>query len=465
MKIRLISHASVIIRCSDAVVWTDPWLTSKAFNNSWSLLPKPDFDASLLEEVGFIWLSHEHPDHLNFPTLASLPADFKSRVTILFQKNNPERIFEPLRKIGYRNFVVLPHRRIFRLADETSVYCFRVGTIDSCLGVASGGQVVFNANDARLNAKDCETVLKVLGKVDVVLNQFSLAVHNGFADHNTYVKRAAVNVLESLSANQRNLRAQVTIPFASLMYFSTTDNRFMNAYANKPRDVVEFCEPRGQSIVVMYPGDEYEVGKHYDSSAALAKYDQLYASSGGLPYDNPPTVSLATLQESFSVLVERMRERYPGVLLKTLKPLLVEIPDLRIVAELSLSGGYLREAKSGPAPDVVICSQPLHYCLSYPWGFQTLTISARFTVLNNAQNWRRHKALFALYSADVYLKPRYLLLRQNRAFLFDKLKALRRYSDRSLIPAENPKPRKIRLEQAGGLATPDSTMANNGGLS
>ena len=136
MKIRLVSHASAIIRCADTAVWTDPWLISKAFNNSWTLLPAPDFDLSLLHDVGFIWLSHEHPDHLNFPTLGSLPADFKSRVKILFQQNNPERIFEPLRKAGYRNFIILPHRRIVPITDQASVYCFRVGTIDSCLGVS-----------------------------------------------------------------------------------------------------------------------------------------------------------------------------------------------------------------------------------------------------------------------------------------------------------------------------------------
>lgn len=433
MKIRLVSHASVIVTCSDTAVWTDPWLISKAFNNSWTLWPTPDFDESLLHDVGFIWLSHEHPDHLNFPTLASLPAEFKSRVKILFQKNNAERIFEPLRKIGYRNFIVLPHRQIVRITEKTSVYCFRVGTIDSCLGVISGGRVAFNANDARINSRDCTTVLKDLRKVDVVLNQFSLAVHNGCVDHQTYVKRAALSVLESLSANHRDLHASATIPFASLIYFSTTDNRFMNAYANRPRDVVEFCSSRGQSVVVMYPGDEYEVGKDYDSSAALARYDQLHSGSGALQYDEPTVVPLSALQESFTVLMERMRERYPGVVLDMLKPLRVEIPDLGIVAELSLAKGYLREVRlPGPA-DLAIHSQPLHYCLSYPWGMQTLTVSARFTVLNNVRNWRRHKALFALYSADVYLKPRNVLRRQNRAFLFDKLKALRRYADRSLI--------------------------------
>jgi UDP-MurNAc hydroxylase len=434
MRIRLVSHASVIVECTDAVIWTDPWLTSKAFNNSWTLLPEANFDRSLLERIGFIWLSHEHPDHLNLPTLASLPAEFKSRVQILFQQNNPERIFDALRKIGYCNFAALPHRGTVPVSSETAVYCLRVGTIDSCLGIVNQGRRVFNANDARMNNADCKTVLNDLGMVDVVLNQFSLAVHNGYADHATYLPRAARNVLESLSNNQRDLRAPVTIPFASLMYFSTVDNRFMNAYTNKPREVFDFCASRGQQVNVLYPGDEWEVGEQYDSAPALARYDRLYAGWEDLPYDTPPVISLATLREAFQQSVAKMRERYPDLLLRRLKPLRIEIPDLALTAIASLANGSLEEAHLPGAPDLIVRSQPLHYCFSYPWGMQTLTISARFTVGDNLRNWQNHKALFALYNADVYLKPMRLLRRRNRDFVIDKLNSLRRYSDRSLAP-------------------------------
>ena len=266
---------------------TDPWLISKVFNNSWTLMPAPDFEQSLLHDVGFIWLSHEHPDHLNFPTLASLPLDFRSRVTILFQRNNPERIFEPLRKIGYRNFLVLPHRRIVRITDKTSVYCFRVGTIDSCLGVINEGQVVFNANDARMN-RDCKIVLREVGPADA-LNHLSPHTH---ADHQTY-KRAACNLLTACPPTTVIARLSddtVRQP----MYFSTTDNRFMNATRTAPAMSPNSVQPE-DSTPTHVSWRRIRGRPDHDSSAASEIRPSVFHHGRVLRCS--PAVSLPALQE------------------------------------------------------------------------------------------------------------------------------------------------------------------------
>jgi L-ascorbate metabolism protein UlaG (beta-lactamase superfamily) len=84
MEICLISHASVVIR-SDISIWTDPWLIGKAFNDSWSLLPPAAMDDSLFDEIDYVFISHEHPDHFHIPTLRSLTESFKKLITILYQ--------------------------------------------------------------------------------------------------------------------------------------------------------------------------------------------------------------------------------------------------------------------------------------------------------------------------------------------------------------------------------------------
>ncbi len=61
----------------------------------------------------------------------------------------------------------------------------------------------------------------------------------------------------------------------------------------------------------------------------------------------------------------------------------------------------------------------------------TLTISGRFILLKNQRNWQVHKALFALNNAEVYLRLRYLLRRQNWAYLKDRLNGMRRYKART----------------------------------
>ncbi len=176
MKIHFVGHASVVIECADTSILVDPWLFGKIFNNSWSLLPEPVLDKSLLDKIGYLWISHEHPDHCHFPTLDSFPVEFKKRVTILFQERDHEKVVAALRKLGYQRFTLLPHREKVQLpVSNAQVYCYHAGLMDSGLAVSSDGQVILDANDARISAGECAIILKDLGHVDVLLNQFSLA--------------------------------------------------------------------------------------------------------------------------------------------------------------------------------------------------------------------------------------------------------------------------------------------------
>lgn len=448
MKIRLVSHASIIASCVDTKIWTDPWLIGKAFNDSWTLWPEPAFSNLLLEGVEYLWLSHEHPDHLNFPTLGSLPHDFKERVIVLFQDNNPERIFAPLRKLGFRNFRALTDRRVTSLTPQTEVYCYRVGTLDSCLGVMSEGQTIFNVNDARLSPVDYRRIVSDIGRVDVVLNQFSVAVKDAVANYEQRAPVALRNVLESVSADHRGLSAKATIPFASLMYFSSIDNEHMNAFANKPRDVVDFCEQHGQEVVVLYPGDEYEPNQQHDPSPALARYADAYARLASIPYDVPPVVPLCRLEDSFRLLVQNLRANYPQFLLSRLRPLRIRIPDLNVTIQISIASGSIMKTEPNARPDVVIYSQPLHYCLAQTWGMGTLMISGRFIFQGDRRNWRLHKALLALNNAEVYLRPRYLLRRRNWAYLIDRLNGMGRYTARTRSHARPASAAKFPAQEA-----------------
>src|SRR5271167_2871368 len=104
MKVQLVSHASVIIESNSTVIWTDPWLFGKAFNNSWALVPPPEpVGEALLDKITHVWISHEHPDHFHIPTLRSLPASFKERVTVLYQKLNSEKMIAAFKRLGFKN--------------------------------------------------------------------------------------------------------------------------------------------------------------------------------------------------------------------------------------------------------------------------------------------------------------------------------------------------------------------------
>ena len=70
-EIKLLSHASILINAKGLKILTDPWFFGTAFNDGWDLSPEPDLlnIEELIADVDLIWISHEHPDHLHFPTL------------------------------------------------------------------------------------------------------------------------------------------------------------------------------------------------------------------------------------------------------------------------------------------------------------------------------------------------------------------------------------------------------------
>jgi hypothetical protein len=420
MKVQFVSQASVIVECSDCRIWSDPRLHCKAFNESWGLLPPSQFDLAQLADIDYLWLSHEHPDHFHIPTLKSLPADFKDRVTVLFQDNNSNKMFDALRKLGFRTFVKLPHRKIVTLTPETRVYNMQIGNMDSSLAVLNGGKVLLNLNDCEANTRDCLLIRKDIGDVDVVLNQFSIAGYSGEEDRELHLRRLATSILENVSENHRDLNAAATIPIASFVYFCTEDNRYVNDYANRVHHVHHTLTERGQRCDVLYPNDVYVVGEPHDSRPALERYATAYTDPN-LKFDKPAIVPLEQIEQAFHERVKHFRESYPRTVLRFLKPPVVRIPDLNATIRFNISADTFERLPDDVAPDVTIYSQPLHFVFRWPFGLQTLGVSARFILHKNAKNWRRHRILFSMDNAELYLRPRLLFTAKNMRWFMERL--------------------------------------------
>jgi len=411
MKIHFVGHACVVVEGKKHSILIDPWFSGKIFNNSWTLRPQPEFNPELLDRIGYLWISHEHPDHCHFPTLNSFPPSFKQRVIVLLQERDYAKAITALKGIGYSNFRLLPHRTIVSLSagtqEDLKVYCYHAGVMDSALAIIGDGQVVFNANDTRISEKECGLILKDLGQVDVLLNQFSLAAYAGFEPAEQHLRERARQILRNVSAVHRALRSDVTIPFASFIYFSSEDNKYVNPLANSVHDAYDYLSREGQDCLVLYPGDSYTVGAAHDSSAALKRFDEL-PSWDRLPYDPIEMKSLDEIFDAYHGLAKQIRDRYSRPLLAMLRPVTIKIPDIAKSISFSLLTGKIEEVTSSDAPDLVINSQPLWFGFKFPFGIQTLGVSARFRLLKGFRNWKLHRILFALNNGGVYLKPKYL---------------------------------------------------------
>jgi hypothetical protein len=415
MEITLVSHASVIIDAAGTKIWTDPWTVSRAFNNSWSLIGKAAYSPDMLDEVRYLWISHEHPDHFNVPTLKSLPEAFRQRVTVLFQEKNSEKIFNALRQFGFQHFRSLPNGRVVQLENGVDVYCYQANFGDSCLGVRHGNEVIFNINDAELSASDSRRVLKDLGKVDLVLNQFSLAGYNGYLNYEQVLPTLAREKLSRLLNNHRELNARVTVPFASFVYFSSDDNRFLNGYANSPQAVSTWMEANGAPVRFLFLGERASLQELAQAGgeaarSGLAQWQAMYDRLDELEYTADPAVDLHEIQALAKAFSASLRQYFPTLLLRRVKPLRFYIRDLGVVARFDAASGELETTgEAQQAADILVNSQPLAAAFRFPSGFETLAVSGRFLVQQHFRNWQLLKSITILWNNQIYLRTRYLL--------------------------------------------------------
>ena len=292
--------------------------------------------------------------------------------------------------------------------------------MDSALAVLGQRQVIFNANDARISVGECKGILNDIEHVDVLLSQFSLAAYAGFEPREKYLPQRAKQILENVSSVHRALDAKVTIPFASFMYFSSLDNKYVNNFANSVRHTDGFLRRRGQRTAVLYPGDTYEVGAEHDSSHALAQFDQLPGVEERAYYPAEHK-TMAEIVAAYESLAANMRERYSMLLLRMLRRVTIRIPDLEKTVAFRLASGSLEEIDDSIEPDLVINSQPLWFGFKFPFGFQTLGVSARFKLLRNFNNWKLLRILFSLNNGGVYLRPKYLLTPEMLGYIRTRL--------------------------------------------
>lgn len=411
----MVSHASVITATPDAVFWCDPWLFGKAFNDSWSLFPDAAWDPAWLDAIDFVWISHEHPDHLHFPTLKSLPEAWKKRVTVLYQDRASGEVVGALRRLGFEKVRLLSHRREVSLRPQTTISCFHAPYGDSCLSIRGGGEVCVNVNDAQVTESDCAAIRADMGRVDVVLKQFSLAGYTGGKDYANQLPGMAESILSHLTNVHRWLEARATIPFASFVYFSHGENRFVNEFANRPRTAHERLELEGARSVLLYPGDEWDVGGTYDPAPVLERFDAAYEGWGRLPYDEPAVVPRAELEKVFATFSADIHDKFTQRRIGWVPPLRIRVPDLGETLEMSIRNRTLESIGNGDEPaHLEVGSQALEFAFRARFGFETMSISSRVFVLDDIDwPWILNRDLLWLYRWGIWLKPRWLLSPTN----------------------------------------------------
>jgi UDP-MurNAc hydroxylase len=160
VRVTYLGQACTLIEVAGRKILTDPWLTEGAYFGTWfhtHLLADAGVSPEFVpKDIDYLFLSHEHEDHVDPGTLRHFPAD----VPVLICQFPTPRFRNYLEALGLRNIRELPAGQEVNLADGVSVTIFGTAeyTNDAALLVEGDGCRLLNETDCKLSYSDLERI-------------------------------------------------------------------------------------------------------------------------------------------------------------------------------------------------------------------------------------------------------------------------------------------------------------------
>ena len=237
MRIEYLNHASVIIKSGEQSLLCDPWFSGTAFGGGWGLQYDNPEALQKARECTHLWISHFHPDHLHMPTLKQLAA-LSPEITALANDSANFRISEALQQAGFKNIVSLYERRQLPLRSDMKVMRYPTAGIDNMLLIETPEGRILNYNDCHLPIGALNLLMRKIGKVDILLNNFNHAIK--FIDN---PRNSDDEIRSGLKTNYKKVLDAINpmwaIPFASAHYYRTRDTQWQNQSLLQSEDLVE----------------------------------------------------------------------------------------------------------------------------------------------------------------------------------------------------------------------------------
>jgi UDP-MurNAc hydroxylase len=409
MRVTFVGHASVICDVGDVSLWSDPWLESEVFNESWALYPQPILRDEALDRITHLWISHEHPDHLSIPTIKTLPAERRARMVALFQKHYDTEVIDWIRTQGFKEVRELPHAVWVELSSRCRIACYQVGHMDSALAIRGDGRTILNLNDCDVPAVTLKRLAKTLGHVDLLLDQFSVAGWCGNPDDADRRRTAARGILGKFLRDISVINPEYVLPFASFVRFSHEENSYMNGSVNSVDDIASKVDE--SRLLVMYPGDVWNNEDDVISGSEVAKsrYRRDWSEITSQPVRSHEPSSMTKILDAANRRVEDMQQKYQWWILGRVPPVSFYVTDLAQAFVMDLRAGA-KEVKLSEAECVVsLGSQAAWYSFATRFGLPTLGVSGRFKINHSEPAFAALKKLGSAYSSGFYTKkaPRF----------------------------------------------------------
>jgi UDP-MurNAc hydroxylase len=179
MRITFLGHAGFCVETEHAIVITDPWLSPNgAFDSAWFQYPRNHHLAALVQEkladdskARYVYISHEHKDHLDVDFMASLRCRDFTLVIPQFRRDYLETAFADYRCLDVvacadGGEVEIPGGSLKLYLDDSEL------NRDSAILVRAGDTRFLDLNDCRI-FDALPMILREEGSIDVFACQFS----------------------------------------------------------------------------------------------------------------------------------------------------------------------------------------------------------------------------------------------------------------------------------------------------
>lgn len=160
MRVSYFGQACTLIDVNGLRILTDPWLTEGAYLGTW-------FHTHVLADAGvtpeafpknidYLFLSHEHQDHVDPVSLSHFPSD----IPVFICKFPTPRFKNYLENLGLTNITELEPGEPESVGEGVSLTIFSTAeyTDDAALLVEGDGCRVFNETDCKLSYRDLERI-------------------------------------------------------------------------------------------------------------------------------------------------------------------------------------------------------------------------------------------------------------------------------------------------------------------
>lgn len=395
-EVKFINHACFQIIKKDYSILVDPWFSGKVFNDSWELLNETNIDDLDLSNLKYIFISHEHPDHLSWSTLKQIREKCNQKIEVLMPKRDNTNIHENMSNLGFKYYQFEPYQFYTNDVDHFTFSFFK-NNHDSAMLFDIDGKLILNKNDCEFNTEELHRMKtgifeNMMGRdIDLLFNQFSLAGFYGNKDDKKSLNLAMESHISDLLDTHRILNPKITIPFASFITFCRPENHFLNDHIVNIQEVIE----NNKNINMFAPFYLENIPFEMDRKKSLSNCKKWSNIFNEAKNKNPKKTTMFTkddLEESFSSMYREISKlkNYFGLNVPDTKFTLC-VQDIDKYCEFSFADSKISFTHTddlSKVPIASVTSYDLNGFFKNPWGADTMNITSCFSV-HNMKQWRQ----------------------------------------------------------------------------